>query len=60
MYYDRWPLRRRISGRHNPEIAADLFPQWSEDQRVCYYEGKEARFRQMASRSHSLFWTYSD
>lgn len=41
-------FRRHISGRHNPEIAADLFPTWSDAARVAFYEDKEARFRAMA------------
>ena len=36
------------SGRHNPEIAADLFPDWPEDKRTAFYEEKEQRFRDMA------------
>ena len=42
-------FRTRISGRHNPEIAADLFPDWSEAARVQMYETKEARFRELAA-----------
>jgi HAD superfamily hydrolase (TIGR01509 family) len=41
-------FRSRISGRHNPEIAADLFPDWPEADRVEFYEAKEARFRDLA------------
>jgi hypothetical protein len=36
------------SGRHNPEIAAELFPEWPEDKRTAFYEEKEQRFRDMA------------
>eukprot|EP00879_Flechtneria_rotunda_P016935 GHRR01017730.1.p1 GENE.GHRR01017730.1~~GHRR01017730.1.p1 ORF type:complete len:154 (+),score=45.06 GHRR01017730.1:2567-3028(+) len=40
--------RAHISGRHNPEIAADLFPDWPEEKRVAFYEEKEQRFRNNA------------
>eukprot|EP00878_Enallax_costatus_P004882 GHUV01005136.1.p1 GENE.GHUV01005136.1~~GHUV01005136.1.p1 ORF type:complete len:298 (+),score=84.81 GHUV01005136.1:130-1023(+) len=40
--------RQHISGRHNPEIAADLFPDWPEEKRVAFYTEKEQRFRDMA------------
>eukprot|EP00775_Hariotina_reticulata_P003528 gene3528-3797_t len=40
--------RQHISGRHNPEIAADLFPNWPEARRTAFYEEKEQRFRNMA------------
>jgi phosphoglycolate phosphatase-like HAD superfamily hydrolase len=38
----------RISGRHNPEIAADLFPEWPEQERTAFYTAKEERFRKLA------------
>lgn len=38
-------FRERISGRHNPEIAAELFPDWSEDRHASFSEDKEQRFR---------------
>jgi HAD superfamily hydrolase (TIGR01509 family) len=41
--------RQRISGRHNPEIARDLLPDAAEDEHVRFYEGKEARFRELAA-----------
>jgi hypothetical protein len=44
--------RQRISGRHNPEIAADLFPDWPEEQRTAFYNEKEQRFRDMAGDVH--------
>lgn len=34
-------FRQHISGRHNPEIAADLFPQWDEQRRTAFYMDKE-------------------
>lgn len=43
--------RHHISGRHNPEIAADLFPDWPEDRRTAFYMEKEQRFRDMAGRN---------
>ncbi|KAI8463822.1 MAG: HAD-like domain-containing protein [Monoraphidium minutum] len=41
-------FRSRISGHHNPEIAADLFPEWSVEQHVAFYTDKEQRFRDLA------------
>jgi len=46
--------RRRISGRHNPDIALDLLPHLSEAERVAFYEDKEARFREMARGGGAL------
>eukprot|EP00200_Dunaliella_tertiolecta_P004369 CAMPEP_0202355278 /NCGR_PEP_ID=MMETSP1126-20121109/10244_1 /ASSEMBLY_ACC=CAM_ASM_000457 /TAXON_ID=3047 /ORGANISM="Dunaliella tertiolecta, Strain CCMP1320" /LENGTH=241 /DNA_ID=CAMNT_0048947877 /DNA_START=156 /DNA_END=881 /DNA_ORIENTATION=+ len=40
--------RARISGRHNPEIAADLFPERPEEWRTWFYQTKEKCFRDMA------------
>ncbi|MEW5300202.1 MAG: hypothetical protein WDW38_003041 [Sanguina aurantia] len=37
-----------ISGRHNPEICAELFPDWTEERQRWVYETKEERFREMA------------
>lgn len=45
--------RAHISGRHNPDIAADLFPDWPEEQRTAFYEEKEQRFRDMAGEGGS-------
>lgn len=42
--------RQHISGRHNPEIAADLFPDWPEDRRTAFYTEKEQRFRNTAGQ----------
>jgi phosphoglycolate phosphatase-like HAD superfamily hydrolase len=44
-------FRRRISGRHNPEIFADLFPALSAARHDELAEDKEARFRALASTS---------
>lgn len=41
--------RQRISGRHNPEIARDLLPDARDEEHVAFYEGKEARFRELAA-----------
>lgn len=41
-------FRAHIAGRHNPEIAADLFPDWPEERRTAFYMDKEERFRNMA------------
>eukprot|EP00955_Chlamydomonas_euryale_P027695 292322-Chlamydomonas_euryale.AAC.10 len=41
-------FRVNISGRHNPEIAADLFPSWTEAQQTAFSEAKEQRFRDLA------------
>lgn len=40
--------RVHISGRHNPEIAADLFPDWPQERRTKFVDEKEARYRRMA------------
>lgn len=40
--------RVHISGRHNPDIAADLFPDWPEERRTKFVDEKEARYRRMA------------
>jgi HAD superfamily hydrolase (TIGR01509 family) len=47
-------FRTKISGRHNPLIVEDLFPDWAEDRRTWFYETKEARYREMASSSGML------
>ncbi|KAG2494256.1 hypothetical protein HYH03_007611 [Edaphochlamys debaryana] len=41
-------FRKHISGRHNPEIAADLFPEWPEERRTAFYMDKEERYRRLA------------
>lgn len=41
-------FRRHISGRHNPLIFADLFPELPEGARDALIEEKEARFRDLA------------
>ncbi|KAG2438041.1 hypothetical protein HXX76_005655 [Chlamydomonas incerta] len=43
-------FRHHISGRHNPEIAADLFPDWPEERRTQFYMDKEARYRRLAAQ----------
>eukprot|EP00892_Ulva_mutabilis_P008639 jgi/Ulvmu1/6147/UM028_0003.1 len=39
-----------IAGRHNPEIAADLFPGKTLEQRQSFSEEKEAYFREIAAQ----------
>jgi len=41
-------FRKMISGRHNPDIMLDLFPEWPEEQRTDFYMAKEARYRELA------------
>ena len=43
---------RTISGRHNPDITADLFPDWPVERRERFSDDKEARFRALAG----AFW----
>ena len=52
-FADHEPITREffnanIAGRHNPDIAADLFPAWSVEQHVAFSDEKEAYFRQLA------------
>jgi phosphoglycolate phosphatase-like HAD superfamily hydrolase len=42
-------FRSRISGRHNPEIFADLFPAMSAAEHEALADDKEARFRALAA-----------
>jgi len=44
-------FKARISGRHNPEIFADLFPSLSAARHEELAEDKEARFRALATSS---------
>ncbi len=39
-----------VTGRHNPEIAAELFPNRSPQWRDEWIEYREGRFRQLAMR----------
>lgn len=43
-------FRERISGRHNPQIALDLFPSWTIEQHQRFSEDKEQRFRTLAGK----------
>ncbi len=47
-------FRSRISGRHNPEIFADLFPAMSAAEHEALADDKEARFRALASALRPL------
>lgn len=38
---------RRVSGRHNPDIVADLLPGLGEDEARAFVEAKEGRFREL-------------
>lgn len=40
-------FRQHISGRHNPDIAADLFPHWDAAQGAAFSHTKEDMFRQV-------------
>ena len=48
---DRPFFNANIAGRHNPDIAADLFPEWSTEQHEAFSDEKEAYFRQLAKGS---------
>lgn len=39
-----------IAGRHNPDIAADLFPSKSLEEQQQFSEAKEAYFRKIAAQ----------
>uniref|UniRef100_A0A061S7L8 Beta-phosphoglucomutase n=1 Tax=Tetraselmis sp. GSL018 TaxID=582737 RepID=A0A061S7L8_9CHLO len=41
-------FRRNISGRHNPDILAELFPEWTAEKANQFAEDKEAAFRCLA------------
>ncbi len=43
-----------ISGRHNPDITADLWPDWSVERRERFSDDKEARFRALAGARSTL------
>jgi len=45
-FFNRW-----ISGRHNPDIVLDLFPEYPEAERTRVYMEKEALFRGMCDGS---------
>ena len=46
-----------ISGRHNPDITSDLFPDWSEERREQFADDKEARFRALAGDASLILLT---
>lgn len=39
-------FQKKISGRHNPDIGADFFPDWPVEKRDNFLDYKEERFRQ--------------
>ncbi|GAQ85962.1 HAD-superfamily hydrolase [Klebsormidium nitens] len=41
-------FQKNISGRHNPDIAKDLFPDWPMDKAMQFMDDKEAHFRKLA------------
>uniref|UniRef100_A0A0C9RXR8 TSA: Wollemia nobilis Ref_Wollemi_Transcript_5383_1082 transcribed RNA sequence n=1 Tax=Wollemia nobilis TaxID=56998 RepID=A0A0C9RXR8_9CONI len=41
---------KNISGKHNDDIGAMLFPDWDESQRKKFIDDKEALFRRMAAQ----------
>eukprot|EP00270_Netrium_digitus_P014739 TRINITY_DN5079_c0_g1_i1.p1 TRINITY_DN5079_c0_g1~~TRINITY_DN5079_c0_g1_i1.p1 ORF type:complete len:309 (+),score=85.48 TRINITY_DN5079_c0_g1_i1:228-1154(+) len=43
-------FRKHISGRHNPDIGADLFPDWTVEKRMQLLMEKEARFRKLVDQ----------
>ncbi len=45
---------RRVSGRHNPEIVADLLPHLTREEGRAFASAKEARFRAAADRLEPL------
>jgi len=45
---DEAAYARHVSGRHNPQIVADLLPHLTESQGRAFAEAKEARFRAAA------------
>jgi HAD superfamily hydrolase (TIGR01509 family) len=47
---DEASYARRVSGRHNPDIVADLLPSLDAAAREALIERKEARFRELAPR----------
>jgi HAD superfamily hydrolase (TIGR01509 family) len=47
---DEASYARRVSGRHNPAIVADLLPSLDAAAREALIERKEARFRELAPR----------
>lgn len=51
---DEAEYARRISGRHNPEIIADLLPHLNESDASAFARAKEARFREMAPTLEAL------
>lgn len=44
-------FRKHIAGRHNPDITAELFPEWDMKRREAFTDDKEERFRRWAMLS---------
>lgn len=51
---DEASYARRVSGRHNPSIIADLLPHLTRDEGHAFASAKEARFRAAADRLEPL------
>lgn len=51
---DEAAYARRVSGRHNPEIIADLLPRLSPAEGRRFTDAKEARFRELATALEPL------
>ena len=46
---DRDTYTKRMSGRHNPDLLADFFPEHTPERNVQIADAKEARFRELAT-----------
>ena len=46
---DRGIYTKRMSGRHNPDLLADFFPEHSAQRNERIADAKEARFRELAT-----------
>lgn len=51
---DEEEYARRVSGRHNPEIIADLLPHLGPQEALSFAAAKEARFRELAPSLEAL------
>lgn len=56
-YYSSAAVLHTHAGRHNPEIAAELFPHKSQEDQAEFSEVKEAYFRTLAKSSAYLLST---
>lgn len=51
---DEAEYARRVSGRHNPEIIAELLPHLDDEEATEFAKAKEARFRELAPTLEAL------